>query len=76
MVKSFIIFYYQCHKNAFHEEVFLSVYSILHMELYFLGLVENHSQFLALGCLESVSGKKKLCTLKKKPLAKKFKVVR
>ena len=59
MVKSLITFYLiQYHKNTFHNELFLSVYSILQMELYFPGLVKNHSQISALGCLESVANKK------------------
>ena len=45
----------QYHKNAFHVEIFLSVYSILQVELYLPGLVKNHSQISALGCLESVA---------------------
>ena len=44
MVKSFITFYLiQYYKNAFHDKHFLSVYSILQMELHFPGLVKNHS---------------------------------
>ena len=35
----FITFYLlQYHKNTFHNELFLSVYSILKIELYFSGL--------------------------------------
>ena len=38
MVKSFKTFYLiQYHKNAFYNKFFLSVYSILQMELYILG---------------------------------------
>ena len=52
MVKSFITFYLiQYQKNAFHDEQFLSVYSILQIELYLPGLVKNHSQISASGCL-------------------------
>ena len=42
----------------FNHELFLSVYSILQMELYFPGLVKNHSQFSTLDYLESVAYKK------------------
>ena len=72
MVKSFIRFYLiQYHKNAFHDELFLSVYSILQMELYFAIFVKNDSQILALGYLESVADKNG-CTWKKNQLIKKF----
>ena len=38
LIKSFITFYFiQYHKNAFHNKLFLSVYSILQMELYISG---------------------------------------
>ena len=38
LIKSFITFYFiQYHKNAFHDKLFLSVYSILQMELYISG---------------------------------------
>ena len=42
IVKPFITFYLirYC-KNAFHDELALSVYSILQIELYFLGLVKK-----------------------------------
>ena len=56
MVKSFITFYLvQYHKTTFHDQFFLSVYSVLQMKLYFLGLVRNDSQTSALGCLEIVA---------------------
>ena len=73
MVKSFITFYvFQYHQNVFHDELFLSVYSILKMELYFPGLVKNYSKISALGCLESVANKKRGVPRKKKQLVKKF----
>ena len=60
VVKSFIIFYLiQYHKIAFHEELFLSVYSILQMELYFSGLVRNDTQTTALGFLKILAYKKR-----------------
>ena len=66
MVKSFITFYLiQFHENAFDNEFFLSVYSILQMELYFPRLVKNHSQILALACLEKVAYKKRRVPSKK-----------
>ena len=66
MVKSFITFYLsQYHKNASHDELFLSVYSILQMELYFPGLAKNCSKISALGCLESVANKKRHVPRKK-----------
>ena len=34
------------HKNAFHEELFVSTYSILQMGLFFSGLIKNHSQIV------------------------------
>ena len=55
-----------------HNELFLSVYSILKMELYFPSLVKNYSRIPALGCLESVANKKKRVPRKKKHLVKKF----
>ena len=73
MVKSFITFYLiQYHQNAFHGGLFVSLYSILQMELYFPSLVKNH-QISALGCLESVANKKRGVSSKKKQLAKKKK---
>ena len=74
MAKSFITFYLiQYHKkNAFYEKLFLSVYSILQTELYFPGLVKNHSQISALGCLESVANKKKRVPRKKATRKKVF----
>ena len=61
-IKSFITFYLiQYHQNAFHDGLFVCLYSILQMELYFPSLVKNH-QISALGCLESVASKKKACT--------------
>ena len=58
MIKSFTTFYLiQYHKNAFHNKLFLSGYSILQMKLYFSGLVKNCSRISALGCLESVAKK-------------------
>ena len=66
MVKSFITIYLiQYHKNAFHDKPFLSVYSILQIELYFPGLVKNHNQISVLGCLESVTNEKGVCLEKK-----------
>ena len=66
IVKSLITFYLiQYHKTAFQDELFLSVYYILQMELYFPGLVKHHSQISALGCLERVANKKKSVTRKK-----------
>ena len=66
MVKSFVTLYLiQYHKNAYHDELFLSVYSILQMEFHFLGLVKNHSQISAMSCLESVSNKKDVYLEKK-----------
>ena len=66
MAKSFITFsltpYY---KNAFHSLLFISVYSILQMELYLQGLVQNHSQNLALCCLEIVTNKNRRVSRKK-----------
>ena len=51
MVKSFITFYLiQSHKNAFHDELFLSIYPILQKELCFPGSVNDHSQISVLGC--------------------------
>ena len=71
MVKTFITFYLiQCNQNAFHDGLFVSLYSILQMELYFPSLVENH-QISALGCLESVANKKRHVPSKKKQLVKK-----
>ena len=63
VVKSSITFYLiKYHKNAFHNELFLSFFPSvclnLQMELYLLDLVKNHSQTSALGCLESVANKK------------------
>ena len=73
MVKSCLIFYlFQYHKNAFHDELFLSVYSILKMELYFPGLMKNYSKISALDCLESVANKNWRVPRKKKQLIKKF----
>ena len=61
MVKSFITLYLiQCHKNGFPDELFLSVYSILQMELYFPGLVKYHIQIL-----ESVANKERFVPRKK-----------
>ena len=72
MVKSFIMFYLlQYHKNAFHDELFLSVYFILKMEVYFPGLAKDYSKNSALGCLEIVANKKRRVP-KKKQLVKKF----
>ena len=45
-------------KNTFNDKFFLYVYSILQIELYFPGLVKNHGQIPAFGCLESVANKK------------------
>ena len=60
VIKSFIMFYlFQYHKNAFHDELFLSVYFILKMELYFPGLAKHYSKNSALGCLEIVANKKR-----------------
>ena len=71
MVKTFITFYLiQYNQNAFHDGLFVSLYSILQMELYFPSLVENH-QISALGCLESVANKKRHVPSKKKQLVKK-----
>ena len=42
------------------------------MELYFLGLVKNHSHISALGCLESVANKERRVPQKKKQLIRKF----
>ena len=65
MVKSFITFYLiQYQKNAFHDEQFLSVYSILQIELYLPGLVKNRSQISASGCLVMLT--KKIACLEKK----------
>ena len=59
MVKSFKTSYLiQYHKNPFHEELFLYIYSVLQMELYLPRLIKNHSQISALSCLESVANKK------------------
>ena len=45
LVKSFTTFYFiQYHKNAFRNELFLSAYSILQMELCFPDLIKNYSQ--------------------------------
>ena len=60
----------QYHQNAFHDELFVSLYSILQMELYFPSLVKNH-QISALGCLETVANKKRRVPSKKKQLVKK-----
>ena len=77
MVKSFITFYLiQYHKNAFHDEFFLPVYSILQMELYFPSLVKNNSQISALGCLESVANKKGRAPRKKSNSSKNFQLVK
>ena len=71
MVKSFVKFYLiQHHKNAFHDELFLSAYSILKMELHFPGLV-NHSYISALAWIESVA-KKRRVPKKIKQLVRKF----
>ena len=56
-------------QNAFHDGLFVSLYSILQMELYFPSLVKNH-QISALGCLESVANKKRRVPSKKKQLVK------
>ena len=73
MVKSFITFYLiQYHKNVFHDELFLSVYSILKMELYFPGLMKNYSKISALDCLESVANKNWRVPRKKKTTHKKI----
>ena len=51
MVKSFITFYLiQYHQIAFHDGLFVSLYSILQMELYFPSLVKK-SPNLSLGFL-------------------------
>ena len=72
MVKSFLKFYlFQDRKNALHDELVLSVYSILRMELYFPGLVKIYSKFSALGSLESVANKKGIY-LKKNTTRKKI----
>ena len=72
MVKSFITFYLiQYHQNEFHDGLFVSLYSILQMELYFPSFVRNH-QISALGCLESVTNKKGVYLEKKKQLVKKI----
>ena len=77
MVKSFITFcLFQYHKNASNDELFLSVYSILKMELCFPGLVKNYSKISALGCLESVANKKSRVPRKKKQHVKKSQLVR
>ena len=56
MFKSFKTLYLiQYHKNAFYDKFFLSVYSTLQ----FPGLVKNHSQISALGCLERAANKKR-----------------
>ena len=72
MAKSFIPFHLiQYHeKNAFHEKLFLSVYSILQTELYFPVLVKNHSQTSALGGLESFAIKKSVYVEKKQLIKK------
>ena len=71
MVKSFITFYLiQYHKNAFHDELSVSIYFISQKELYFPGLVKIH-EILALGFLESVSNKKSVY-LEKKSTCKKY----
>ena len=59
------------HENVFHNELFVSVYSILQMELHFPGLVKNDSYISALGCLESVA-KKRRVPKKIKQLVRKF----
>ena len=71
--KSFMTCYsIQYHKMAFHSEFFLSVPFILQMELYFPGLVKNHSRIGALGYLESAANKKGYVTRKKEQLVKNF----
>ena len=73
MVKSFVTFYlFHYRKNVFHEELFLSVYSILKMELCFPSLVTDYSKISALDCLESVANKKRHVPRKNMQLAKKF----
>ena len=73
MVRSFMSFYLiQYHKNAFHDKLFLSVYSILQIELCFLDLVKNHSQISVLGCLESVANEKRHVPREIKQLIKKL----
>ena len=71
MVKFFIAFYLiQYDQNAYHDGLFVSLYSILQMGLYFKSLVKNH-HISALGCLESVNNKKRRVPSKKKQLLKK-----
>ena len=73
MVKSFITFcLFQYLKNAFYDELFLSVYSILNMELYFLDFVKNYSEISPLGCLECVPNKKKGVPRKKETREENF----
>ena len=60
----------QYHQNAFHDGLFVSIYSILRMELYFSSLVKNH-QVSALDYLESVANKKRRVASKKKQLVRK-----
>ena len=55
----------QYYKNTFNDKFFLYVYSILQIELYFPGLVKNHGQIQAFGCLESVANKKRRVPKKK-----------
>ena len=67
MIKSFIKFYLiQCHKNVFHDELFLSVYSILQTELYFPIFVKSHSQILGWIAYKALLIKKKNAYLEKK----------
>ena len=59
MVKSFIKLYLiQYHKNAFHDELSISVYSMLEMKLQFPDSVKILSQISALGSLLFRANKK------------------
>ena len=74
MVKSCITLYFiQYHENSLRNKLFLSVYSILKMDLYFAALVKNHSQISTWDSLESVANKK-TAYLEKKQLVKRFSI--
>ena len=71
MVKSCItLCFIQYHENALRNKLFLSVYSILKMDLYFADLVKNYIQ-VSTWSLESVANEK-TAYLEKKQLVKRF----
>ena len=71
MIKSFITFYLiQYHKNAFHGELFLSIYSMLQIELHFAGLVKITAKSQPWVACKVLLMEKGMCLEKKKQLVK------